>query len=93
MACCGMAAGADLHTSVFPFILRGINLMGVDSVELPLEVKIDIWNQIGRDWMFGDFSDFVSNTCHDITLDETPAALRDILAGKHKGRYLVSIPH
>lgn len=91
VACCGMAAGADLHTSVFPFILRGINLMGVDSVELPLEVKIDIWNQIARDWIFADFVDFTEHTLQEIDLDGVPAALDAILAGQHKGRYLVRL--
>lgn len=92
VACCGMAAGGDLHTSVFPFILRGINLMGVDSVELPLEVKIDVWNQMGRDWIFSDFTEFTGNTLTEISLEETPDALEKILAGQHKGRYLVKIP-
>lgn len=92
VACCGMAAGADLHTSVFPFILRGINLMGVDSVELPLEVKMDIWNQIGRDWMFSDFVDFTRHTVTEISLQDVAAALDQIMAGSHKGRYLVKIP-
>ncbi|MDX1693032.1 MAG: YhdH/YhfP family quinone oxidoreductase [Ketobacteraceae bacterium] len=92
VACCGMAGGTDLHTSVFPFILRGINLMGVDSVELPLEVKIDIWQQIARDWLFSDFADFTAHTLNEIGLEDTPQALEDILAGRHKGRYLVKLP-
>lgn len=91
VACCGMAAGADLNTSVFPFILRGINLLGVDSVELPLEIKIDIWRQIASEWQFDDFAQFTQNTLAEIGLDEVPGALENILKGIHKGRYLVKL--
>ena len=86
-----MAAGADLNTSVFPFILRGINLMGVDSVELPLEVKMDIWGQISREWLFPDFAGFAEKTLQEITLDQVPDALDLMLSGSHKGRYLVAV--
>ncbi|MCG8673289.1 MAG: YhdH/YhfP family quinone oxidoreductase [Pseudomonadales bacterium] len=91
VACCGMAAGAEINTSVFPFIIRGINLLGVDSVELPLEIKMDIWRQIANDWKFDDFAEFTEHSLKEVSLDEVPAALDTILKGGHLGRYLVKI--
>ena len=86
-----MAAGGDINTSVFPFIIRGINLLGVDSVELPLEIKVDVWNQIAKDWLFDDLGSFMDNTMTEIGLEDVPDALDNILSSKHQGRYLVKI--
>lgn len=91
VACCGMAAGGDLNTSVFPFILRGINLLGVDSVELPLEIKMDIWRQIANEWLFANFQDFCQHTLSEISLEQVPDALDAILQGKHLGRFIVKL--
>ncbi|MCG8315647.1 MAG: YhdH/YhfP family quinone oxidoreductase [Pseudomonadales bacterium] len=91
VACCGMAAGGDLNTSVFPFILRGINLLGVDSVELPLEIKMDIWRQIAGEWLFDSFNEFTQHTLSEISLEQVPDALDAILQGKHLGRFLVKL--
>lgn len=91
VACCGMAAGADLNTSVFPFILRGINLMGIDSVELPLEIKMDMWRLLGTDFYFESFNEFVADTVTDIELDDVVTVLSHLLKGQHTGRYRVSV--
>lgn len=91
VACCGMVAGNDLNTSVFPFILRGVNLLGVDSVELPLDVKQDIWNMIGKQWLFPDFPQFKQNTTREIGLEQLSDAVNQILKGHHTGRYLVKL--
>jgi alcohol dehydrogenase len=91
VACCGMVGGATFSTSVFPFILRGVNLLGVDSVELPLDVKQDIWNMLGDKWTFDDFADFKQRTVKQIGLDQLPAALEDVLQGTHLGRYVVKL--
>lgn len=91
VACCGMVAGGEINTSVFPFILRGVNLLGVDSVELPLDVKQDIWNIIGSQWLFENFSAFKKSMCTTITLDDIPSAVSKILQGTHSGRYVVKV--
>lgn len=91
VACCGMVAGNDLNTSVFPFILRGVNLLGVDSVELPLDVKQDIWNMIGKQWLFPNFGEFKQKTTQTIGLEQLPEAIAQVLKGQHTGRYLVKI--
>lgn len=91
VSCCGMVAGADFTTSVFPFILRGVNLLGVDSVELPLDVKQDIWNLMASKWMFEDFAAFKQKIACTITLDELPAALEAVYNGRHVGRHVVNL--
>jgi putative YhdH/YhfP family quinone oxidoreductase len=50
VACCGNAAGLQLETTVLPFILRGINLLGVDSVEIPLDEKKKVWDKLATSW-------------------------------------------
>jgi len=91
VACCGMVAGNDLNTSVFPFILRGVNLLGVDSVELPIDVKEDIWNLIGREWLYPGFTAFKQQTVTSIGLDQLSDVLTSLIEGKHSGRHIVKI--
>jgi len=91
VACCGMAASANLNTSVLPFILRGVNLLGVDSVELPLEVKVDIWRMLAGEWDFGEKGQLEEMLCESVSLYGVADALESILEGKHRGRYLVAV--
>ncbi len=91
VACCGMVAGGNFTTSVFPFILRGVNLLGVDSVELPLDVKQDIWNLLGDKWLFDDFAQFKQQTVKKVELDQLPEVLAEVYTGKHVGRFVVKV--
>lgn len=91
VACCGMVAGSNFTTSVFPFILRGVNLLGVDSVELPLDVKQDIWNLLGSKWMFANYPAFKQQVAHVIELDQLPDVLAHVYKGQHIGRYIVKV--
>lgn len=91
VACCGMVGGADIQTSVFPFILRGVNLLGVDSVELPLDVKQDIWNLIGGKWQFDNLDQYKQLMCQLISLEALPDAIGKVLQGTHVGRYVVKV--
>ena len=50
IACCGNVAGIEVNTTVFPFILRGITLAGIDSAESPIEFKTSIWNKFADEW-------------------------------------------
>jgi len=50
VACCGLVAGFQLDTTVMPFILRGVNLLGVDSVEIPASNKKEVWDKLASDW-------------------------------------------
>lgn len=89
VACCGLAASADLPASVLPFILRGINLLGVDSVELPREIKQQIWDDLGADWKLPNLEQLLT---HTLTLADLPTYLADLLAGKTQGRAIVQLP-
>ena len=86
-ACCGLTAGPGLNASVIPFILRGVNLLGVDSVELPLVAKASMWDKLSLQWKL----DNLDQLAHEIGLGELPGAIERILAGQMVGRALVSL--
>lgn len=85
VTCCGMVASADLNTSIFPFILRGVRLIGVDSVEISLSKKEEIWQKLAKEWKPSNIEDIVT----EISLDQLPQILEDILNGKAKGRFVL----
>ena len=85
-ACCGLTAGVALNGSVLPFILRGVNLLGVDSVELPLVVKASMWDRLSLQWKL-DLEPLVT----ELGLAELPQAIGRILAGQQVGRVLVNL--
>jgi putative YhdH/YhfP family quinone oxidoreductase len=87
VTCCGLTSSFELNTNVFPFILRGVRLIGIDSVECKIEKKIAAWEKIA-----GDFKiDSLEKLTNEITLDEIKAAYESLIAGKASGRYLVKI--
>jgi alcohol dehydrogenase len=86
VACCGLTAGVAFKGSVLPFILRGVNLLGVDSVELPLVVKASMWDRLSLQWKVNQEA-LVS----EVTLEQLPAAIAQVLAGKQVGRVLVNL--
>lgn len=87
-ACCGMAASAELHGTVFPFILRGINLLGVDSVELPLDIKQQVWDVLADEWRIDQSERLLAA---EVSLQELPDWFPRILAGQVRGRVLVKV--
>ena len=87
-ACCGMAASAELHGTVFPFILRGINLLGVDSVELPQDIKQQVWEVLGGEWSIPDPDRLLAA---EVSLEALPDWFPRILAGEVRGRVLVKV--
>ncbi len=86
VACCGLTAGVDFAANVFPFILRGVNLLGVDSVEIPLSVKSAMWHKLADEWKLE-----LASLVQEINLAQTPAIIAQMLAGQSKGRALVSL--
>ncbi|HJZ21864.1 MAG TPA: zinc-binding dehydrogenase, partial [Bradyrhizobium sp.] len=88
VAACGLAGGMDLPSSVAPFILRGVCLLGIDSVMCPIEPRKAAWNRLAHDL---DSKKLVEIT-HEIGLDEVIAAGARILAGQVRGRIVVKIP-
>jgi acrylyl-CoA reductase (NADPH) len=87
IAACGLAAGMDLPSSVAPFILRGVCLLGIDSVMCPIELRKQAWSRLASDL---DRSKLAEIT-HEINLDEVIAAGPRILGGQVRGRIVVKI--
>ena len=87
VAACGLAGGADLPTSVFPFILRGVALLGVDSVMLPQARRKLAWERVVRDLPL----DRLAALSETVTLADLPARAADIVAGRVRGRLVVEI--
>jgi len=87
VACCGMTAGTKFEAGVFPFILRGVNLLGVDSVELPLMAKAALWDKLSVQWKLDD----LDSLTREVGLEELPDTISQILAGKMVGRVVVDL--
>jgi acrylyl-CoA reductase (NADPH) len=88
VAACGLAAGMDLPASVAPFILRGVSLLGIDSVQCPKARRLEAWRRLALDL---DRDKLVSMT-ETIPLDDVFAAGARILKGETRGRLVVTIP-
>jgi len=87
IASVGNAAGFELHTTVFPFILRGVRLIGVDSVNTEMPLRRRIWERLG-----GDLKPrHLQAVAQPIGLDELPAAFGRLVNGEVRGRYLVKL--
>ena len=87
VAASGLAGGPGLPTTVMPFILRGVNLLGIDSVMLPMQRRREVWARLATDLR----PTGLDQIGHDITLDDLDQTLTDILAGKARGRSVVAV--
>ena len=87
IAACGLAGGMDLPSSVAPFILRGVCLLGIDSVMCPIELRRAAWSRLASDLDHGKLAEITQ----EIGLDEVIAAGAKILAGQVRGRIVVKI--
>jgi acrylyl-CoA reductase (NADPH) len=87
IAACGLAGGMDLPSSVAPFILRAVCLLGIDSVMCPIELRKRAWTRLASDL---DRTKLTEIT-HEIGLDEVIGAGAKILAGQVRGRIVVKI--
>jgi len=85
--CCGLTSSHELPTNVFPFILRGVRLVGIDSVECKIEKKTAAWEKLASDFAIDTLEELTTQ----ISLDEVKEAYEKLLAGKAVGRYLVKI--
>lgn len=83
---CGLTAGTQFQGSVLPFILRNVNLLGVDSVEQPLVVKASMWDRLSFQWKTD-----LHNLEREVTLDQLPKEIETILAGNMTGRVVVNL--
>ena len=85
VAACGLAQGADLPATVMPFILRGVSLIGVDSVMAPLEIRNQAWQRLAKDLDLA----MLETLTREIALAEAIPAAHELMAGKVRGRILV----
>jgi len=88
VAACGLAGGADLPTTVMPFILRKVNLIGVDSVMLPTNDRVMAWRRVVHDLPMEKLEGITATT---VSLDEIKSASERMLDGQLKGRVLVDV--
>lgn len=88
VAVSGLTGGTDVPATVFPFILRGINLLGVDSVYCPMETRKVLWERMAADLKPKSLLTAIKR---EITLEELPIALAAILKGENLGRTIVKI--
>ncbi len=84
---CGNVASPNLPINVFPFILRGVKLIGIDSQNCPIPQRENIWATLAEKWKPTNLNTFT----HEISLDELPGEIQKILSGKITGRVIVNL--
>lgn len=87
IASVGLAGGAAFSASVMPFLLRGVNILGIDSVSAPLELRTNAWNRLAELFPLALLDSLMS----EVSLDDVAAYGTKILAGSVKGRIVVTI--
>ncbi|MBU3142962.1 YhdH/YhfP family quinone oxidoreductase [Clostridium sp. CF012] len=84
---CGNIADHEFSTSVYPFILKGVTLFGIDSVKCPMDTRLMIWNKLSSDWKL----DNLEANVDEVSLEGLDEKIDMILKGKHKGRTIVNL--
>lgn len=87
IAVCGNAASHELNISVYPFILNGINILGIDSATSPMDLRKTIWNKLADEWR----PSMLEMISREIGLDELPEKIDLLLKGKIRGRLVVNL--
>ncbi|MDD2272558.1 MAG: YhdH/YhfP family quinone oxidoreductase [Desulfuromonadaceae bacterium] len=87
VTCCGLVGSTDLPMNVFPFILRGVSLIGIDSVKCPADIRLEVWAKLAGEWKPGHLMDMVTV----VSLDGLEEKLQSILGGKIRGRVVVKL--
>lgn len=87
VATCGLVVSAQLETTVYPFILNGVNLLGVESAETPMELRLKIWNKLAGPLRPPQ----LENMQHLVSLEEIPQYMDDILDGETVGRVVAQL--
>jgi acrylyl-CoA reductase (NADPH) len=86
VAACGNAMSPELNVNVFPFILRGVTLLGVDSVEIPMRARQMAWSKLAGEWSVD-----LANIVTPVSLEELDGKIDAILKGEIRGRVLVDL--
>lgn len=85
VTCCGNVSSPELPLNVYPFILRGISLIGIDSQNCPMKHRAAIWQKLATDWKVSG----INNLCREVGLDELNREIELILKGGQMGRVIV----
>ena len=88
VTCCGNVGSHDLPLNVYPFILRGVTLMGIDSQNCPMPMRLKVWNKIADEWKL----DHLELLTTEVPLEGLDQRIDLILQRKHKGRTIVKLP-
>ncbi len=87
VASCGNAASGDLSLTVYPFILRSVNLLGINTEKTPMHLRLEIWNKLANEWKPENLDDIHE----EISLDEINDKIELILKGQITGRILINL--
>lgn len=88
VTCCGNVGATDLHSSIFPFIINGITLLGIDSVNCPVDMRMKVWSKIASDWKLDRLENITTELPSLKALEERIGL---ILEGKSRGRAIVKV--
>ncbi|MGE7767785.1 NADPH:quinone oxidoreductase family protein [Peribacillus sp. NPDC096540] len=88
VAVSGLTAGTNLPTTVFPFILRGVNLLGIDSVNCPMDTRLKVWQRLATDFKLEHLEQLIQQ---EINLKDLPDVLPTLLKGEARGRTIVKL--
>ena len=88
IAAFGNTGGPNLNTTVFPFILRAINLLGIESVNCPMDLRSNLWRRLASNYKPGHLLDRIG---HEVPFEELPQALATVLKGGTRGRTIIKI--
>jgi len=86
VAICGLVGSHKLNTTIMPFILRGVNLLGINSADFSQELRVTLWNMLANEWKID-----ISDLSYEHTLEELPKLIDDMLNGKSIGRKVIKI--
>lgn len=87
VSACGLVNGTDLALTIFPFIIKGVQLAGIDSVNLQIEKRPPVWEALATEWKPGELDKLVT----EVSLEDLPERIEQILQGQMTGRVLIDL--
>lgn len=87
ITCCGNVVSGDIHLTVYPFILRGVSLFGIDSQNCPMPMRLRAWDMLAGAWKFS----WLERLASEVKLSGVNGALDKIRSGSHRGRIIVNL--
>ena len=86
IAAIGASGGAAFHATVYPLILRGIKVLGIDMPSTPLQMRRELWEEVSRE---GTLLSLVDAIVSEVTLEDIPRVTKAMLSGQTRGRILI----